>query len=152
MSNQFTFTVPDDAPLFDVLNVLVYFGRPVVETREVKGGFKVSVMASAQDVAAYRAYVARMGWNDAPKPAVPVLAESRPAAQPPAAKKAVGALDEYNLDELMSRSAKVISDFIAAHEDKLGTKDYQAMLDRELAGKKRATVVAGLQVHLGKEI
>ncbi len=150
MSNQFTFTVPDTAPLFDVLNALVLFGRPVVETKEVKGGFQVSVMASAQDVAAYRAYVTRMGWNDAPKP---VLAENKveeaPAAQPPAAKQAVGVFEEYNLDELMSRSAKIISDFLAAHEDELGLNDYQAMLDRELAGKKRATVIAGLRAHLG---
>ena len=74
-----------------------------------------------------------------------------PAVQPPAApeppKKSI--FEEYNLDELMSRSAKVISDFIAAHEDELGLSDFQAMLDREMAGKKRSTVIAGLQAHLG---
>jgi hypothetical protein len=152
MSNRFTFSVPDDTPLFDVLNALVFFGRPVVEVGEVKGGFQVSVMCSAQDVAAYRAYVTRMGWNGAPAVKSVPVENKAPAAQPPAAekpaKKAVGVFDEYNLDELMGRSAKIISDFIVTHEDELGLNDYQAMLDRELAGKKRSTVIAGLQAHL----
>ena len=59
--------------------------------------------------------------------------------------------EEYNLDELMGRSARIISDFIAAHQAELGASDYQAMLDRAMAGKKRATVIAGLQAHLGGE-
>ncbi len=60
----------------------------------------------------------------------------------------MGVFDEHKLDELMGRSAKVISDFIAAHEDELGLNDYKAMLDREMAGKKRNTVIARLQGHL----
>jgi hypothetical protein len=41
---------------------------------------------------------------------------------------------------------------ILAHEDDLGLNDYQAMLDHELAGKKRSTVIAGLQALIGGEI
>jgi hypothetical protein len=113
-----------------------------------QGRVQVSVMSSAQDMAAYRAYSHKMGSDGAAKLAP---AENKPAAQLPAVKKAVGVFEEHNLDELMGHSAKVISDFIAAHQDELALNDYQAMLDYELAGKKRVTVIAGLQAHLGGE-
>ncbi len=79
---------------------------------------------------------------------IPVLAENRRRPNPPAAKKAVGIFEEFSLDELMSRSAKIISEFIVAHQDELGLNDYQAMLNRELAGKKRSSVVSALQALL----
>jgi hypothetical protein len=37
-------------------------------------------------------------------------------------------------------------------QDDLGLKDYQAMLDRELAGKRRSTVIAGCRrIWVGNE-
>jgi hypothetical protein len=40
--------------------------------------------------------------------------------------------------------------FLAAHEDELGIKDYEAMLEHEMAGKKRKSVSGGLQALVGK--
>lgn len=50
-----------------------------------------------------------------------------------------------------SQSVKVINDFLAMHEDELGTRDYEAMLEYELGKKKpRTTVVRELKALIGE--
>ena len=71
MNNVFVFQIPGTTPLADLLNALVYFGRPVVESKAIPGGFQVSVIAQAQDIPAYQAYVRRF----------PVLGENTPAKE-----------------------------------------------------------------------
>ena len=159
MNNQFSFIVPDNTPLDVLLDALVFFGRPVIESKEVNGGYQVSVMADAQSMASYRAYAHKMGLDGVV--AKPVLAENKPAKetvkgtpagaakQPaPAEPKPSGIFQQYNLDELMGRAVRVITEFMAAHTDQLTPADYEAMLNRELAGKKRSSVVSALQALL----
>jgi hypothetical protein len=47
-------------------------------------------------------------------------------------------------------SPRTGADFLAAHEGGLGIKDYEAMLDHELAGKKHKSVIGGLQALIGE--
>jgi hypothetical protein len=63
----------------------------------------------------------------------------------------IGVFGEYSLEELMGQSVDTISTFLAAHEDELGLKDFQDMLEWEQIHRKRSTLIKGLKALIGGE-
>jgi hypothetical protein len=55
------------------------------------------------------------------------------------------------VEELMGQSVDTISTFLAAHEDELGLKDFQDMLEWEQIHRKRSTLIKGLKALIGGE-
>jgi hypothetical protein len=61
----------------------------------------------------------------------------------------VGITEPVTVDDLLKLPVAEISAWLADHE--LGIKDYEAILAKEVAGKKRSTVVNGLKALIGEE-
>ena len=55
------------------------------------------------------------------------------------------------VDDLLKLQVAEISAWLSDHEEELGIRDYEAILAREVAGKKRSTVVKGLKTLIGEE-
>jgi hypothetical protein len=140
----FKFFVPEPVHVGDLLESLVFFGRPVDAFTQHEDGYEITVACGPVQVPTFAARATSCGYivggrkmKSAPKQTA--------SDEPPA----IGATDDYDLEELMGGSAKQINAFLAAHQDELGLKDYQDMLEWEQTHKKRATVVKRLQVLIG---
>jgi hypothetical protein len=131
--------VRSTTPLGDVLEFLASTNRPIRRLTPYTDGWDIEIdVAPVEQSRILPKATARglvVGGRQYAKPAVPV--------------ENVGVFGEYSLEELMGQSVKVIDTFLAAHEDELGIKDYQDMLEWEQTHKKRATVVKGLQALIG---
>jgi hypothetical protein len=131
--------VRSTTPLGDVLEFLASTNRPIRRLTTYTDGWDIELdiapVEQARLLPKATAHGLVVGGRQHTKPVEPV--------------ENVGVFGEYSLEELMGQPVKAIDTFLAAHEDELGLKDYQDMLEWEQTHKKRSTVVKGLRVLTG---
>jgi len=130
--------IPKNVATRDVLDFVVVMGRPIQQVLAYPDGFEIT-------------------FNLAPTQQGRVLTKATMygmvigGRQHYAAQDTVGITEPVTIDELLNLPVAEISAWLADHEEELGIKDYEVILAKEVAGKKRSTVVKGLKALIGEE-
>jgi hypothetical protein len=141
----FKFFVPEPVHVGDLLESLVFFGRPVDTFTQYEDGYEITVACGPVQVPTFAARATSCCYivgGRKMKSAAKQTVGDEPTT--------IGATDDYDLEELMDGSVKEIRAFLATRDDELFETDYQAMLTYEQGHKNRKSVVRVLRAALGE--
>ena len=127
--------IPKNVATRDVLDFVVAMGRPIQRVLAYPDGFEIM-------------------FNLAPTQQGRVLSKATMYGMVIGGRQhyaAIGVTEPVTVDELLKLPVAEISAWLADNEEELGTRDYEAILAKEVAGKKRSTVVKGLKALVGDE-
>jgi len=132
------FFVPKSVSTFDTLEFLVAAGRPLLSVQRYPDGLEIELNLGSADQ--------NRTLNKASMYGLVIGGRQHHSA-----KDTIGVTEPVTVDDLLKLPVAEISAWLSDHEEELGIKDYEAILAKEVAGKKRSTVVKGLKALIGQE-